>query len=170
MDRRRTPLILVALILLLARPQAEAKTPPLEDTLRICARIRNPTERLACFDELARASASDAGGQAATKAAPVAPATTAAPRTATENWRKHEKGSGQTREPYAAVVTRAWESSAGDYYIALANGETWKSAAYAKVRPVKAQEEVELTPGAIGGWFMQFKTLKRPTIKVELVR
>ena len=57
-----------------------------------------------------------------------------------------------------------------NHFIALTNGEIWKSEAHEKPRPVKDSEEVHLSPGAVGGWFMEFKTLKRPALKVSRVQ
>ena len=82
---------------------------------------------------------------------------------------KTEEQGGQARQGYDAVVLRAWQSGNGDYYIALTNGEIWKSDTRDKPRPVKDGEAVVLRPGAIGSWFMEFKTLKRPTVRVSLL-
>ena len=65
---------------------------------------------------------------------------------------------------------REWKYGLGDYYIALTNGEIWKNEAHDKGRPIKDGEKVELRPGAVGSWFMEFKTLKRPAIRVSLVK
>ncbi|MBS0331991.1 MAG: hypothetical protein JSS35_04435, partial [Proteobacteria bacterium] len=83
--------------------------------------------------------------------------------------RKAEEGGDQAREGYEAVVLRAWQSGNGDYFIALTNGEIWKSDARDKPRPLKDGEKVELRPGAIGSWFMEFKTIQRPAIRVSLL-
>ena len=52
--------VLLALaILLLAGTQARANTSRLQDALQTCALVPNPTDRLTCFDGLAKSTASD---------------------------------------------------------------------------------------------------------------
>lgn len=187
MGQTGTIAIASAVLLLAGAQQAEAKTPTLREALQICAPGQDPSERLACLEGLAKSSAADAPSQTtastdetpskAPVAAPEPRAVPKAPVTASEQQaarkearRRVEEGSDRTRGTYDAVVLRAWEYATGDYYIALTNGEVWKSQAPDKVRPVKDHEEVELRPGAVGGWFMAFKTLKRPTIRVSLVQ
>jgi hypothetical protein len=184
--------------LLLAAPPPATK---LEDALQICARIQNPTDRLACFEGLAKSSAPDASGTGSTSAgqtAPNPPVTASEQRaarkakagTASEQ-RAAKKAKAQTaseqraasrerqrqakaedlgeRQAYDAVVRHAWEYSTGDYYVALTNGEIWKSEAQDKGRPVNDGETVELRPGFAGSWFMNFKTITRPALRVRLV-
>jgi hypothetical protein len=171
-----------------ASAQTQTKTYALEDALQICARVQDATDRLACFEGLARRAAPDASDKVAERAderAPVVPVIAPAPQGAGEDsksryvvmraddYEKEKSTAGEpvtrTREMYDAVVLRAWRYGNGEYHIALTNGEIWKSQASDNPRPVKDGEEVELHPGAVGSWFMQFKTIKRPTIRVKLV-
>lgn len=193
-------------ILLLSSAQDQTRTYTLEDALQICAKVKNPTDRLACFEGLARSASPDAAASAEAEndeSVPEAPVIAPAPRMAepgsddqpapdspvasddaeqtesryvimrAEDYEKEqreaEKRSKPKRAPYDAVVLRAWEYANGEYYIALTNGQIWKSQARDKPRRVEDGEEVRLRPGMVGGWFMQFKTLKRPTTKVKLV-
>jgi len=174
--------------LLLASAQEKPKTYTLEDALQICARVQNSTDRLACFEGLAKSSAPDAkkGSEATTGGASDAPAVASTAQSSDEQRRprfvimraedyKNEKHKGAvesnpTRKVYEATVLHAWKYGISDYYIVLTNGEIWKNEAHDKGRPVKDGEKVELNPGAVGSWFMQFKTLKRPTIRVSLVK
>jgi hypothetical protein len=176
-------------LLLLAGPQAEPRTYSLKDALQICSHVQNPVDRLACLEGLARSSPPEAREDAASgkgespprapataseqRVAPTAtaPATASAQRAAEKEERRRLEAErhDQARKPYDAVVMRAWGYSTGAYYIALTNGEIWKVDAGDKVRPVKDSEVVELRPGLVGSWFMQFKSLKRPMIRVNLV-
>lgn len=161
-----------AAILLFGGAHAD-KAGALQDALQVCLRVPEPADRLACFEGVARSSAPAANGQAAkgpdqTFAKP--PTTASEQRAATKEKRRRAESRGdEAREAYDAVVLRAWEYGNGEYYIALTNGEIWKCEARDKGRPVKDREQVELRPGAMGAWFMSFKTLKRPTIRVSLV-
>ena len=166
-------------ILLLAGAQAKANTSRLQDALQACALVPNPTDRLTCFDGLAKSTASDTAQNGLTTGA-IEP-TTKVPVTASEQRAaRHEKRqvaeqrrakdpNDRARSTYNGVVLRAWANGAGNYYVALTNGEIWKSDDHEQVRPVKDGEAVALSPGAVGGWFMQFKTIRRPTIRVLLV-
>lgn len=186
-------------VLALSATHAEAKS--LKQELAICSRIQSPTDRLACFDRLAKTPTSDAdapqaqaGDGTASRApktateqraakrearvAPPPPTAAAAPSTqvaarpptASEQRSERRRRAEQAKpEAYDAVVLHAWENAAGDYFIALTNGEVWKSGAHDRGRPVKDREAVALDPGAVGSWFMQFKTTKRPAIRVTLV-
>ena len=172
--------VLLALaILLLAGTQARANTSRLQDALQTCALVPNPTDRLTCVDGLAKSTASDTADNGPTTGA-IEPATkepvTASEQRAARKEKRRAAEQRRVRDPnervrstYNGVVLRAWANSAGDYYVALTNGEIWKINDHEQVRPVKDGEAVALSPGAVGGWFMQFKTIKRPTIRVLLV-
>lgn len=190
--RRAISTASAALVLVTAQlveAQSDEKTYTLEDALQICARIQNVNDRLACFEGLAKSAAKDSSvvTSAPTTDVPTgaAPEIAPAPSEATEESksryvimradefeaekRKAEKPASQPREAYAGTVLRAWEYGNGEYYIALTNGQIWKSEATDKPRPVKDREAVELRPGNFGGWFMYFNTIKRPAVKVRLV-
>lgn len=191
-----------AAVLLFAGAQADTKTHTLQDALQICARIQNPSDRLACFEGLAKSADPAAGGdvarggeqtvsktpnaahapeapksaseQRAAKAQTASEQRAAKAQTASEQRaavKEQRRKAAEDNKPttYDAVVMRAWQSANGAYYIALTNGEIWKSQARDTGRPVKDQEAVALSPGAVGSWFMQFKTQKRPAIRVSLV-
>ncbi len=183
--------------------QQEADTYTLEDALQICARVKDPTDRLACFEGLARSAAPDATqAQSAADAEPArdAPESAPPPQVAEETppqsqtpapaassgdagaryvimradeyedeKRAIQKQPKPPREPYEATVLRAWEYANGDFYIALTNGEIWKNMARATPRRIEDGEIIRLRPGVVGGWFMQFTTKSRPTIKVKKV-
>jgi hypothetical protein len=174
----RTVLLAFA-TLLLAGTQAKANTSRLKDALQTCALILNSTDRLTCFDGLAKSTASDTA-QSGPAAGVIEPATkepvTASEQRAARKEKRRAAEQRRIRDPnervrstYNGVVLRAWANGSSNYYVALTNGEVWKSDDHEQVRPVKDGEAVTLSPGAVGSWFMQFKTIKRPTIRVLLV-
>lgn len=176
--RQAIPMSSLVLLLVGAQPahaQSQTETYTVEEALRICARVKDPADRLACFEELARSAAPDARSDKPAQGAEAAAAGKS--RYVVFRAEEHAK-EGRTagepekrrREPYGAVVLRGWARGDGEYFIALANGEVWKSQAQDRPRPVRDGEEVTLKPGGMGGWFMEFKTLRRPTIKVTLAR
>lgn len=186
-------------VLLAGAPGDSKETHTLQDALQICARIQNPTDRLACFEGLAKSTGPEAtaNGSPGTDqaAAPRTPssatgqgaagartaserrvANKAAARTASEQRRavkarqRQAKAEGDgDREGYDAVVMRAWAYQGGEQYVALTNGEIWKSEGQDFGRPIRDGEAVELHPGFAGSWFLQFKSVKRPGIRVKLV-
>lgn len=162
-----------SIALILGLGHADAKLQSLTNALRTCAHLPDPAARLTCFEDLAKSTASGESGLTAKTAEPAAdkaPATASEQRAAVKARRhKAEEQGDQSRQGYGAVVLRAWQSGTGDYYIALKNGEIWKSDSRDKPRPVKDGEAVELRPGAVGSWFMEFKTLQRPAIRVSLL-
>lgn len=172
-----------------AAAQDETRTYALGEALQVCARVSEPAARLSCFEELARNAApataasplSPTGSQALTGASINPPADRATEEENTSRFivmradefeKEKNKVNGpaeRPREPYEATVLRAWRHGNGEYQIALGNGEIWKNQATDVPRPIKDGETVELQPGALGGWFMHFKTLKRPAIRVTRV-
>jgi hypothetical protein len=185
-------------LLLAGAPGASKEAHTLQDALQICARIQDPTDRLACFEGLARSTAPDAAGAGASaeQARSMGPATateqraakkaraanaseqraarqaaqkTASQQRAAAKERRRQAETDSQRRPYDAVVMRAWQYVSGDYYIALTNGEIWKSQGQDGGRPVKDGEAVELHPGFAGSWFIEFRTVKRPALRVQLV-
>jgi hypothetical protein len=184
--------VLLLTCLSTAGAQTETRTYALKDALQVCARVQDASDRLACFEQLAQTAASDANDH---KPNGIDGAPAPEPVTATGSKRapKHsdDKSSSRyvvmraedyeektreaappdkaTRTAYEATVLRAREYGNGEYQVALTNGEIWKSQARAIPRPVKDGEKVELQPGAIGSWFMRFKTLKRPAIQVTRI-
>jgi hypothetical protein len=164
----------VSAALILGIGHADAKLQSLKDALQVCARVSDRAARLTCFEDLAKSSASGngeapKGADQTTSQPPPITATEQSAATKVKRRQAEEQGD-QTRHAYNAVVLRAWRSGIGDYYIALTNGEVWKNEGRGELRPVKDGEAVELKPGSIGSWFMEFKTLKRPAIRVGLVQ
>ena len=164
---------IASVALILGIGHADTKLQSLKNALQVCAHLPDPAARLTCFEDLAKSSASGENGPAAKAGEPAAdktPATASEQRAAVKARRhKSEEQGDQARQGYDAVVLRAWQSGSGDYYSALTNGEIWKSDSRDKPRPVKDGEAVELRPGAVGSWFMEFKTLQRPAIRVSLL-
>ncbi len=168
-----TTISAASVALILGIGHTDTKLQSLKDALQVCARLPDPAARLTCFEDLAKSSASGESGPAPKAAAPAADKT---PVTASEQRavvkarrRKGDEQGDQARQGYGAIVLRAWQSGNGDYFIALTNGEIWKSETRDKPRPVKDGEAVQLRPGAIGSWFMEFKTVQRPPIRVTLL-
>ncbi|MBS0363540.1 MAG: hypothetical protein JSR98_19365 [Proteobacteria bacterium] len=168
-----TTISAASVTLILGIGHADAKLQSLKDALQACARVPDSSARLTCFEDLAKSSSS---GHAPSVASAPGPAAERTPVTASEQRaavtakrRKADDSGDPARQGYEAVVLRAWQSGSGDYYIALTNGEIWKSETRDKPRPVKEGESVQLRPGAIGSWFMEFKTLQRPAIRVNLL-
>ena len=91
MGFRRVTAAASAILLLagaqVANARAETKTYTLEDALQVCLRVPSPTDRLACFEALARSSAPDASKTAlgAEKAVPEALAIAPKPQVSGEN-------------------------------------------------------------------------------------
>ncbi|MFT3723321.1 MAG: hypothetical protein QM773_07005 [Hyphomonadaceae bacterium] len=167
-----------------AYAQNETKTYALEEALQVCARVSDATARLSCFEELARNVApkpaiEPSASSRASADTPTGKAETLAPDKESKSRfvvmradefekekSRNDRPADKPRTTYEATVLRAWQYGNGEYHIALANGEIWKSQARDSPRPVKEGEKVELQPGAVGSWFMHFKTLKRPAIRV----
>lgn len=161
-----------------AQAQPNGETLTVEEALHICAEISDPTDRLACFEKLARSVATDARKFGPRQAAEGAEGKAGEqPRHVLAGADGHAKqarpaanSEKRRRAAYDAIVLRAWSRSDGDYFVALVNGEIWKTQAQDVPRPIKDGEDVVLRPGGFGGWFMEFKTLSRPAIKVTIVR
>jgi len=187
-----------ALFLLAGAPGDSKETHTIQDALQICARIQTPADRLACFEGLAKANPPEAATGGADQTAQKAPQTAselktakkaeartaseqkaarkAAAKTASEQratarerQRLAKAETDSNRDGYDAVVMRAWQQVSGNYYVALTNGEVWKGDGVEGGRPVKDGEAVLMHPGFAGSWFMQFKTVKRPAVRVQLV-
>ena len=178
---RRIFALSACLAVLCAIPPARAQDDlSVEEILQICAKIEAATERLACFEDLARVAAPETSEALPPKptadaetpkvqkpdsaqSEEVAPAKKSRPQRyvikRAEDYEKEkaERAKPPKREAYVATVLKAWALVNGDFYIALTNGEIWKKNDPVRPRPIKQGENVRITPAFMGGWIVKFE-------------
>jgi hypothetical protein len=134
----------------------------LRDELRVCAAKSRTTERLECYDALARGV-----GEPAAATAPESPESVARPaRPKREN--APATAPDEPRE-IVSSVTELREIQPGRLEITLANGQVWRQTS-ADRYPLKVGHEVRVYPTRFGIYFRLTARELRDFVQVERVR
>ncbi|MEL7488756.1 MAG: hypothetical protein AAGJ87_16260, partial [Pseudomonadota bacterium] len=78
------------------------------------------------------------------------------------------KTPGEKRKKYSSVVRQAWFNAENRLFMLLSTGEVYKQIGSKQPTLPKPGDEVELRPGAIGGWFVETKK-GYPSVKMSLI-
>jgi hypothetical protein len=189
MDNRARNGFAAALIAIGVPSAAIAEEYNFRDAFLVCAEIDDSSQRLHCFDDLARASgAADRRAQATVTPPPLASEqesrTVAAPPQAVtqENERRYvilssddprakqdpRKVRYERPDTYEAAVAAARLGPYKELMIKLDNGEVWKQIwPNRKLKTPAVGAKVSLERGLGGGWFMQIGD--KTALKVILV-
>jgi hypothetical protein len=160
-------------VTLLLAVTAPAFAQDLPQSLLDCSAIQQDSNRLACFDgEIARHK-SASGSVASTQVPPaqvVPPAPVVAttppqnPKTKEDEFgvsgqlaRKRKEAEAKTEAPLAelrAAVLKVKNKAYGERVFELDNGQIWEEIEKKNALSIKAGEQVRITPGAIGSYFL----------------
>lgn len=149
-----------------------------------CDRINDPSDRLACFGDLADRLRQ--GGARASRVVPPRPATLEAPSSASRSANsavnpatstdddfgrdsiKNKTGQDKERakkkrdERLSASIVRRWKTADGHFAVELDNGQIWRETDGSKVRIPKRSTSVEIYRGRFGGYRMKIEKAGQP--------
>ncbi|NGP52963.1 hypothetical protein [Thioalkalivibrio sp. XN8] len=138
-----------------------------------CLELRDPTERLACYDRMAVAviefglalpeAAGERGAPAAAAAAPAAPAPTPEEEFGLEQERAAETAS------IKAGVVGGFQGWTGDTVFELDNGQVWQQTGTGRYEYSGQDRAVIITRGFLGSFSLQPEGLNR-TVRVQRIK
>lgn len=168
---RRAWLCLPALLLLGAAPAPAAdEAADATQGFLECLEIRDPQERLACYDRMAVAviELGLALPGATGAAAPAAAAPAAAPPTPEEEFGLEQARAAETGSITAGVVGgfRGWS---GDTVFELDNGQVWRQTGSGRYEYSGEDRAVVITRGFLGSFSLQPEGLNR-TVRVQRIK
>ena len=171
---RRAGLCLAALLLPAVAPAQEAGEA--RDATRgfmECLELRDPAERLACYDRMALAViefglalpevAGEQGAPAAAAAAPAAEAPTPEEEFGLEQARAAET------ESITAAVVGGFQGWTGDTIFELDNGQVWQQTGTGRYEYSGQDRAVIITRGFLGSFSLQPEGLNR-TVRVQRIK
>jgi len=143
----------------------EAQQASPQDLLQ-CDKIKNPEDRLACFNTIVEKLKEDPdafkrtmhGGQRGRDGK----------RSTSKNGGGNSSEFGQTYRPRSdtpkkivAKVKRYWKDGIGKWYFHLENGQVWKETSGSHMKFTKKVEEVKIKKGMMGGYILIVKGAPR---------